>query len=64
MNVRIVGTKHNILCLDCGNSWGVYLDNDEKLPVGWNVCLKCAGKNNLNVKENVENVREGLHENT
>lgn len=56
MQVKIVGTKHNLKCMDCGHTWGVYLDQDNKLPEGWNVCLKCASKN-LDVKENVNNER-------
>lgn len=53
-NVKINGTKHNVECLDCGHRWGVYLGANNKLPEGWNVCLKCASKN-LDVKENVKN---------
>ena len=55
MNVQIMGTKHNVKCLDCGHKWGVYLDQDNKLPDGWNVCLKCASKNLDVKKENVNN---------
>jgi hypothetical protein len=44
VNVKITGTKHNIKCLDCGHTWGVYLDENEELPEGWNICLKCASR--------------------
>lgn len=58
MTVTIIATKHDVKCSECKRTWGVYLDQDNKLPDGWNICLKCASKKMNVEKENVNNEQD------
>jgi len=55
--VTIIGTKHNVRCEECHRQWGVYLDKNNELPVGWSVCLNCESKNKSTIIERNSNVK-------
>jgi hypothetical protein len=43
--VKVEGIKFNVTCRNNpSHKWGIYLNSDGSLPVGWNVCLKCSSK--------------------
>jgi hypothetical protein len=58
MSVIKIGTKINVMCTECGRKWGVYLEADDKLPSGWNICLKCESIKNVKKDVNNDNIRD------
>ena len=53
-NADITAVMLKVKCPHCNSSWGIYLNEDKTYPKGWDVCLKCLGKETYikNVKEN------------
>lgn len=47
--IAITGIKVNITCKKCFKTWGVYLNDNYQLPVGWDSCSRCK-RNNADVE--------------
>ena len=43
-NVKILAVLVRLKCNNCKSEWGVYQKEDGTLPEGWDICLKCLGK--------------------
>ena len=53
--ISITAVMVRLKCPNCNSTWRVYLNEDGSFPQGWDVCLKCLGKETYlkNVKEKV-----------
>jgi hypothetical protein len=52
--VKITAIKLSMRCVDCGHTWGVFLDEHGQLPSTGDKCLECSKKKSEAVRQAFE----------
>ena len=47
----IYNVRLSVVCNECGNTWGVSLNQEGKLPFRWDTCIACSRKVKTILKE-------------